>query len=247
MNKDLCYTTIHHGIRRQLWVNLIEYTILDSVARTQKNWYSSMSKEYLANWIWISERSVYDYIKVLMNKWMLSKSERWWKLMVTEEIKEVLLFWNPAKSAVSESESMQNLQSNPAKSADNNNIYNKTNNINIISKEIKISIKEKIKNEIEKRWKLFNANHKMDFILIWHLLNNKDFNSIMEKYNFSREQLIEKIFTLFDKDDFYKNNFYPDNINSFYRNWTKVINRSKTINLNKPTPKIDLKEALDNF
>lgn len=232
MKKDLKYTTIHHDTRKELWISMIEYCILDSIMRTQKNWYSYMSKEYIAEWLWVPERTLYEYIKKLLEKNLIEKSANWRLLKVDSDVCDKLLFW-VAEVADFWDESLQKLQSKSAEVAYYNNIYNINNKSKDLYKEkSKSNISEKtsvlsfIKEEVTNRWKVFTRNNKMDIILIGHLLNNQDVKKILETKNIDIKTFINKIFTLSENIEWYRNNPI-DSVTAFYYNWWKILNKSK--------------------
>lgn len=138
--KEIKYTTILHNHRKSLWIWMIEYCILDSIMKTQKNWYSWMSKEYIANFLWISERYVFECIKKLSDKWYIDKSSNWRLLKVDDKIIDVLIYED---SSYLESETLNKVHTNSEQSSYNNNIIDNNKDI-----DKSISSKSNIVNEI---------------------------------------------------------------------------------------------------
>lgn len=261
-DKELCFTTIHHNSRRKLQVNLIEYAILDSVMRTQKGWYSFMSKEYLSKWLWVPERTLFDYIKKLNERWYIEKSANWRLLKVIDDVVEVLLYQdNSAEVAEFQNKSMQKSPIKSAEIADNNNIYNNilsndniNNNINIIIKKEKKdftiinNLLSHFKLEVEKRKKIFVPIPSWDRKNLSNLMKNGTATMICEQKGITVAQLISNVFKLADLQEWWKE--HPiDNTNTFMKNWIKIINNAKWTTIVKPVIDKDkaIKDLINNF
>ena len=216
MDKNLQYTTIHHIIRKKLGISLIEYCILDSIQRTQKNGFSYMTKAYLATWLWISERSVFDNIASLYEKDYIEKSSNWRLIKVRENVIDILLFWNSAEVADLWEQSMQKVQTKYANVADNNNIYNNKdkslyNNINIIIDTFKKFLSSKgveYDRQDERRW-ASNLSKNKDFLVIFP-------NVLM---------WIETIMPFVMEDDYWWNKLIS--LKMFYYKYPQIVNKMR--------------------
>ena len=79
INKPLRYTIIHHSVRKKLGLSFITYAVIDSVHqlshRNNHPW-CTQSKIYLAKFLDVTDRSVYNAINEGIEKGLLEKNER---------------------------------------------------------------------------------------------------------------------------------------------------------------------------
>lgn len=135
------FTTILHDKRKELNLTILEYCFLDSVYHlSRKKGYCYKSKKSFAELLSISEKSVYNMMDKLEQRGFIYRDEQKHIYIkeifcsIYEKITDMKkLQHNTAKFTV---DTLQNLQSDTAKIADNNNIILDTNN-NRIKKEEK--------------------------------------------------------------------------------------------------------------
>jgi len=77
---ELRYTIVNHEARKKFGLTITEYFVADSIYNLSNNpstgGYAIASKKYLAEFLGISERSVFDAIKVCVEKGIVEKPEK---------------------------------------------------------------------------------------------------------------------------------------------------------------------------
>jgi len=75
--ESLQYTIINHVARKKLGLTLLEYSIIDSIYNLsnnpRNNGYSTASKQYIADWLGCSKRSVINTIAKAINQGLVEK------------------------------------------------------------------------------------------------------------------------------------------------------------------------------
>ena len=267
--KRILYTTIFHEKRIEIWVSFLQYGILDSILKTQKSWFSFMSKKYLSEFFGISERAIFENIKKLEEMGYIEKSKNWRLMKVSEDIQELLMFENGGKKEDKsmkkvhslEDESMKKVHRKYEESSYYNNIYNNniSNNklLDIWEKEFSQVEKEKEDKEIRKReiieiTKLIKDYcKKFDLIFSWDskdwnlislLLRDKEFIKIKEIKNFDWVLLVRKILEFAEGLVFWKSKL--TSWKSLYYSWKKILNEvGQSRKLEKVVSKEEQEEA----
>jgi len=144
--ESLQYTIINHVARKKLGLTLLEYSIIDSIYNLsnnpRNNGYSTASKQYIADWLGCSKRSVINTIAKAINQGLVEKpaelrsaqdsrlrtTQKWYDNVIMNNTGEIISQTGENNSLAGEKNSPQNSKTGEKISPNKDNIYKDINN-----------------------------------------------------------------------------------------------------------------------